>query len=212
MAVTRAKLTNTIVDVEFDVLTGESVSNSSTVTDKTVEDGSIISDHIQINPLITSINGIMTKNAWDNLQRLRGFYNKKEILKYIGRNGINNVVIESFETGHPRENQGGFDFSITLKQIKLTQTQIVSIVPPRYVAIPESNDVTGNSSGEGELNGGSKNSKAGSKSRTKATTNEGTEQKQEANVDSGTTETVESKIKLSPQLQKVDNYLRERGY
>lgn len=200
--VVRAKLTDNIIDVEFDVLTDETVTLSSNVTDKTIEDGSIISDHIQLNPLITSISAIMTINAWNNLQKLRNFRNSKKILKYIGRNGIDNVIIESLDTTHPRENQGGFNFSMTLKQIKITQTQIVAIVPPKYVAIPDDE--------EDEENGGS-NTK-GSSNRTKQTTNEGTEQKNNSNLDSGTESSTESKVQISPQLQKIDNFLTERGY
>ena len=47
MALSRAKLTNGVTTVEFDVITSEIISRNATITDKTVENGSVISDHVQ---------------------------------------------------------------------------------------------------------------------------------------------------------------------
>lgn len=183
----RAKLTDGTTSVEFDVLTSEQVQRSARVTDKTIEDGSIINDHIQFNPLTVGITALMTINAYSSLQRLLAFFNQKQILTYIGRNGVGTVVIESLDTNHPRENQGGFDFTMTLKQIRITTTQQVEVVPPAFVALPF-------------------------KKRTGSRSNEGTQQKEEPGLDPGSENQVTSVVESNPQLNRIDQFLRERGY
>ncbi len=111
--------------VEFDLLASEAVGNSATVTEKTVEDGSIISDHIKIGQTSFSITGKITTNTFDKLQKLRKFYTDREFLFYSGRNEQENVIISDFPTDHTKENLNGFDFSMTLVVIDISTTKII---------------------------------------------------------------------------------------
>lgn len=185
MPTRRAKLTNGIKEVTFDVLLSESVNRSARITDKTVEDGSNINDHIQLNSFSVPISCRMTTNAFINLQQLISFFESKEILTYIGRNSVSSVSIESLDTNHPRDNIGGFDFVMVLKQIRFTVTQETEIVPPALTTV-------GN--------------------RTANSTNEGTQQTSSAEVDAETQRLLEKEAQLEPQLDTIDNWLRERGY
>jgi len=183
----RAKLTDGITTVEFDVLLSEDVSRSSVITDKTVESGANVSDHIQTNPLYVSITGIMTKQAFTSYQRLVAFHDSKSLLNYVGRNGVSSVAIETLDTKHPRTNIGGFDFSMVLKLISTTQTQQVEIVPAA-------------------------NNKLGFSNRTAATKNEGTQQQESSDLDSTTEGALVEEVKELSQLDKIDQFLKERGY
>lgn len=187
--VRRAKLKSEIDEVEFDALLSETVSRSSLITDKFVEKGSIISDHIQENPLIVTIEAVMVKNAPTNLKTLRKFIEKKELLTYIGRNEVNKVAIETLDTVHPKENLGGFNFTMTLKIIKTTESQQVEVAPPEFVALPEEKD----------------------KKKTKATSTKGTQQKLPSNLDASSESDLNDKVSEAIGPNEGDFFIL-RGY
>lgn len=115
-------------DVIFSVNTGEKVNLSNKITDKPVEDGTNISDNVSPNPLKMSFSGIVVgDDAQDKLNLLRKYSNEGSILRYIARNDINNVVIESLSTTHDNKIRNGFKFDITLKKIRIAKQKTVNI-------------------------------------------------------------------------------------
>lgn len=183
----RAYITNGTLNVIFDVITSESVTRSSVVTDLTIEDGSDINDHIQFDPEIVAVSGRVTTDAPTMLNRLVSFFENRNILTYVGRNGVNTVVIESLDTDHPRENIGGFDFTMSLKRLRITTTQRIEIVVPRFTTITYPQ-------------------------RTAAPVNEGTKQKVAPRLDPQLALRTTEVTRRSPQLRRIDEFLRQRGY
>ena len=43
-------------------------------------------------------------------------------MKYVGRNSVSNLQIQSFSTSHPYTNAGGADFDMTLKEIRIAKS------------------------------------------------------------------------------------------
>ena len=114
-------------DVEFDVITSESPKDSATVTDKPVESGQDISDHVKQNSSSINIRGQMTEDAADKLQILKRYQKDGELLKYVGRNIYSNMVIEEIDREHGVDNRNGFQFNIKLKQVRIATAKEVEI-------------------------------------------------------------------------------------
>jgi len=114
-------------DVEFDVIESENPKDSATVTDKPVESGQDISDHVKQNSSIINIRGQMTEDAADKLQILKRYQKDGKLLKYVGRNIYSNMVIEEIDREHGADNRNGFQFNIKLKQVRVATAKEVEI-------------------------------------------------------------------------------------
>lgn len=106
-------------DIELDVVESEMGDYSAEVTDKPVERGADISDHMRINAASISINGVITEGDDKILHRLKELQRTKEPFTYIGRQTLENVVIENISPNYSVENADGFDFDIQLQQIRI---------------------------------------------------------------------------------------------
>lgn len=114
-------------DIEFDVIESENPKDSVTVTDKPVESGQDVSDHVKQNPSIINLRGQMTEDAADKLQVLKKYQKEGTLLKYVGRNVYPNMVIEEIDREHGTRNRLGFQFNIKLKQVRIATAKEVEI-------------------------------------------------------------------------------------
>ena len=92
------------------VVTSESVSRSSTITDNPVEGGSNIQDHVFTQPLSFQISGTAINGA-DTIAALQKMWKSGDIITYTGRNRISNLVIQQLQSTHDAKNRGGFTFT-----------------------------------------------------------------------------------------------------
>ena len=105
----------------------EDVSRGVEVSAHPVEDGLDITDNIKRLPITVSIAGeIVGENAASVLSNIASLHQKGKFIKYVGRNIINNAVIESFDTGHPNTIYGGCSFSMTIREIRIAKPAYVS--------------------------------------------------------------------------------------
>ena len=100
------------------VVTSESVSRSSTITDNPIEGGSNIQDHVFTQPVSFQISGTAINGA-DTIAALQRMWKTGDILVYTGRNRIENLVIQQLQSTHDAKHRSGFSFSATLKQVTL---------------------------------------------------------------------------------------------
>lgn len=114
-------------DIEFDVIESENPKDSATITDKPVESGQNVSDHVKQNPSIINLKGQMTEDAADKLQVLKKYQKEGTLLKYVGRNVYPNMVIEEIDREHSARNRLGFQFNIKLKQVRIATAKEVEI-------------------------------------------------------------------------------------
>lgn len=115
-------------DVDLMAVVNEEPDFSGTTTDKPVENGSDISDHFQSNPTTISLSGsVVGKDAPRKLATLRRYHREAELLTYSGRNIFDNMQILSIPTRHNAINREGFDFDITLKQIRISRPETFEV-------------------------------------------------------------------------------------
>jgi hypothetical protein len=111
-------------DIFLNVVYKESPERGVETTDHPVEDGEPIVDHIKRVPKLLPITGIVTgSDAGAVLAELEKYMNEGTILSYSHRNGIDNVIIEKFDSNHDVETAGAFTFTIRLKQIRIAVSQ-----------------------------------------------------------------------------------------
>ena len=115
-------------DVIFNINTGEEIQESNEVTNFPVEDGTNVNDNVDTNPLILTFSGIIHKEgAVQKLQLLRQYLINGTLLNYTGRNVLGNVVIESMDRIHDNTIRGGFKYSITIREIQISQLETISV-------------------------------------------------------------------------------------
>ena len=120
-----------IGNIEFSAVTGEEVSFENDVTNRAVEDIGYISDHVKPKPISFTISGVVVgEDAFNKLKTLRKYCQGKKVYRYIGRNIMYNVVIESLTTTHNKETQNGFTFNMTCKIIKQAKSKKVKLQAP----------------------------------------------------------------------------------
>lgn len=120
---TRIKLQDIIMDAVVD----ESPSNTAEVTDKPVEKGEDISDHMQIKPYTLKLSGSIVNDAPAKLQLLRSYQKEAKLLRYTGRNIFTNLVLTNLETNHSVTNARGFDYTITLQHVKIAKPETFEV-------------------------------------------------------------------------------------
>lgn len=114
-------------DVILDAVVKESPTMTADVTDKPVEKGEDISDHMKKKPFTLQLDGSMVNNAASKLALLRSYQKDAKLLKYTGRNIFDNMVITSINTDHSVENSKGFDYSITLQHVKIAKPETFEV-------------------------------------------------------------------------------------
>jgi len=125
-------------DVEFSAVTEESPQRDSSITDKPIEEGGVVADHVEPNPYVLNITGEVTGDgAGSKFAQLQEYWRKGKRLRYAGRNVASNMVIESFNSDHTVQVANGFRFSMTLKRLEIVRPAVVEIVAPDPIRDPE---------------------------------------------------------------------------
>ena len=110
-----------IKDILIDVITDVGVSESSATTDHALEDGEQISDHIHSAPITLSLSGTLYGDHEQKVFKLREFREKGEIFTFDYMTNYGNVVIVDFSRDYTSSVKDGFNFTMSLKQIKLAK-------------------------------------------------------------------------------------------
>lgn len=101
----------------------ESVDAGVEVTERPVETGIAISDHVKRNATVLTLSGeIVGSNAANILAQIKKLQREGGVCSYSGRNTFSNCLITSFSTSHPNTIWGGCEFSMTLKEIRVAST------------------------------------------------------------------------------------------
>jgi hypothetical protein len=105
----------------------EQLQRGVEISEHPVESGLDITDNIKRNSVKIYLSGeIVGENAASDLSLITSLHHGGKLVKYSGRNILNNAVIESFDTSHPIDIYGGCAFDMVLKEIRVAK--------PAYVA------------------------------------------------------------------------------
>ena len=147
----------------FDVITEEEIDDLSEITNKPVEQGGLVSDHVERQPTYINLQGAYTgTDAPERLRELLKMYYSGNPYKYVGRNAYDNVVIKKLRRYHNRDNRLGFDFELSLQRVDIAKAETFEVKASPPKGKPK------NSTG--------KSSKAKTGSQVKKTTTQGRQQ------------------------------------
>ena len=130
-----------IDDVLVDAAENESPTFSNEISSKPLEDGTVVTDHINNEPdtftldiVITGENG---KSAQEKYERLLEIRNNREIITVVGALQVyENMAISEMSLEKNSENAKGYNGSISFQQVKFAKPQTIDI----EVAPPVIND------------------------------------------------------------------------
>ena len=166
-------------DVEFSVVESESPERTNEITEKPVEQGANIADHVRPMPLVFAINGVVTgPDAAQKLSQLSRYRENAVRLTYVGRNLIRDLIIESLTTNHAVKIRDGFSFDLILKQVRIAVPRTAVYVGPD----PAGSAVVG---------------AAGTSAQNKAVQNKGTQQPAQQNADEANRQSLLRKIEIA---------------
>ena len=101
----------------------EETSYGVEVTEHTVEEGIEISDHVKKKAISISLSGeIVGKNAKNTLSKIRTAHQNGTVCKYAGRVTLSNCLITDLSISTSNKIWGGYEFSMTLKQVRTAKT------------------------------------------------------------------------------------------
>ena len=108
------------------VVEKESESYSSTVTSNPIENGAEINDHVNNASGTLNISGVIIggNGAINALKAMRA---SRDIITYIGVTRMSNLVFTSLKFDRSYKNKNGASFSATLKQIRTSSSEYVSM-------------------------------------------------------------------------------------
>jgi len=120
-------------DIELTAVTSDDPTSDVEVTEKPVERGQDVSDHVKKKPETLAISGVVVgDDASNKLNKLKEYQQTGKLLTYIHRVWYINVVIESLSTRHGGNVANGFEFDMTLKLVRIAIPKEIAItnLPP----------------------------------------------------------------------------------
>jgi len=140
---------------QVNVLEGEDHNRSSVMTEFTVEDGSIVSDHIIQKPqevvircVQTNVSSVTNKSGYDMavqaLAQLESLWRSRDVFDlYTYHAMYNDMVVLNYNAVHNQPFRGALRFTITLKKVNFVTLATLTRVnaAPSVKAIEEQQDV-----------------------------------------------------------------------
>ena len=118
--------------IKIDVLK-EELKNDVELPSHPVEKGINLTDHVERNPVVLSISGKLIRPNHTTLETLLGRLSTIEttgtLVVYEGRRIYHNLMIASFSYDADSKIMNGFNFSMTLREVRFAQ--------PSYVSLPK---------------------------------------------------------------------------
>ncbi|APC65615.1 hypothetical protein AAV35_14230 [Salimicrobium jeotgali] len=112
----------------------EDYNHGGSVTSHKTEAGLSLTDHASSEAQVVSISGVLTRPTEERVQtlidKLLSWKDNGVKLQYEGRQIIPNVLIEKFNYTANKKIANGFNFSMTLKQVRFAEVQYAPETKP----------------------------------------------------------------------------------
>ena len=122
-----------IGNVEINLVENEQPRYANEVTEKPVESGQNIADHVRKIPDTMVLPCVISGNDWrEKRAQLHKYRDEATVIMYRGKIMMLPVVIESMIENHDRFVANGYAYTITLKQMRFAvqQTEILQAPDP----------------------------------------------------------------------------------
>lgn len=111
------------------LVTDENISRNTDIPSHPTESGMPLSDFVRKNPIGLSLTGSIVfvpngriKEVSDIINKLKYYQNNGSLVTYVGQCGkITNLLIESFNTDYNNKINGGANFDMSLKEVRVAK-------------------------------------------------------------------------------------------
>lgn len=110
-------------NIELDAVVTEAETKNADVTNRPVEKGEDIQDHIKVKPYDIRLTGTMLKDAMGKIDTIEGFQKEAKLLTYTGRRQIKNLVITSFSTKFSKDVKDAYDYDLSLQEVNVAMPE-----------------------------------------------------------------------------------------
>lgn len=112
----------------------EDYDHAGEVTSHKTEEGLSLTDHVSSEAQVVTLAGILVRPTQERVQtlinKLLGWKKNGTPLQYEGRQIVQNVLIERFSYSANKDNANGFNFSMTLKQVRFAEVTYIPQTKP----------------------------------------------------------------------------------
>ncbi|GGA31050.1 LysM peptidoglycan-binding domain-containing protein [Psychrobacillus lasiicapitis] len=130
--------------IKIDVLK-ESLQNDVELPSHPVEKGINLTDHVERKPVVLSISGKLIRPDNTTLETLLGrlstIETKGTLVAYEGRRIYHNLMIAAFSYDADSKIMNGFNFSMTLKEVRFAAPSYVSLPAKTKAAVAKKSSV-----------------------------------------------------------------------
>lgn len=131
-----AYVTNGTTTVYFDVVEKEQFAGDADVTTNPVESGESIADHVEPKPFTHQINGVLVDPGSEaKFGSMWSMYKHRQIVKFVGRLGIQSVVITHLGRDYEGDIANGMSFDMTYTEVQITTTQTTTLSTTKFTAV-----------------------------------------------------------------------------
>lgn len=117
-----------ILNGEYIHVVSEEVERDAQVLEHPVENGFNVSDHVKSGDFYLSLSGLIVgangKNASEIFTKISQWQQQGVVVSYTGRNILNRALITSFETSYSSNMADGCEFSMELKQLRVSKSPL----------------------------------------------------------------------------------------
>lgn len=117
-------------DVFLDMVKEDAPEHSLKVSEHPIENKQKIVDHTEMETLKLSLSGVIVgKDAEQRKLKLLNYMKTSKLLKYSYVNAYQNMIITSFRPLKDKNISNGFNFEITLEQVRIVKVALVTELP-----------------------------------------------------------------------------------
>ena len=110
--------------VQLDIVESEQPQYTAEVTEKPVESGQAITDHVRKRPNNVIIVARLVGDDWESRKaRLESAQDRALLLTYNGKTRLDNAVIESMFVANDRMIANGTRITITMRQVRIAEAR-----------------------------------------------------------------------------------------
>lgn len=110
-----------LAGITLSLILSEDENRSGSISEKPVEKGTAVTDHVVRDPIIIDIVCVLTQGAEKTRERICALWESSERVTYKGENTYHNVVVTHVGSLSQVDNKGGYTLEIRLSQPRVAK-------------------------------------------------------------------------------------------
>ena len=111
-------------DIEIDNIQSQNISYSNNVTEKAIEDGEDITDHLHLQPKIIDLDCIIKGDFQNKKQKIKNLRDERKLIKFYDSVNLKthkDLVVTSLKFPENKDMKDGLKFNISLQEVIIAE-------------------------------------------------------------------------------------------